>query len=186
MEKRGHRNPSLAWLPGKQTLITIEWDAGWATQSAGRGKEEKDLIGSGSELVLQQDPSRLKILSKLLVLMPLLHINFQPLITEHIWYACDVITYNLRGEDRLTIDDRALNTASFLILSHTLPNTPHTVNSVEQCCYRELTHIRILWRERYRRFIRNCCLYLRGGGVNRRQCSIFCVFYIILCININF
>ena len=66
----------------RETLITIECDAGWTTQSAGHGKEDKDLFGSGSKLVLQQDPSRHKIQSKLLGLIPLSHINFQPFITE--------------------------------------------------------------------------------------------------------
>jgi hypothetical protein len=127
MEKCGQLNTLLAWLPGKETLITIERDAGWNTQPAGRGKEEMDLFGSGSKLVLQQDPSLHKILTELLVLILLLHINFQPFITERNWYARDVITYNLRGEDRLTIDDCTLNTASFFNSeSYTTKYTSHS------------------------------------------------------------
>ena len=87
----GTRRESVASLKlrlpdyrGEETLITIERDAGWNTQPAGRGKEEMDLFGSGSKLVLQQDPSLHKILTELLVLILLLHINFQPFITERI------------------------------------------------------------------------------------------------------
>ena len=169
MAKRGQLNPLLAWLPVKETFLTIEWEAGWTTQPAGRGKEEINLFGSGSKLVLQQDLSLHKILIELFVLIPLLHINFHPFITERIWYARDaVIIYTLRGEDRLTTDDCALNTASFLILSHLLSDTFHTVNSVEQCYFRELTHIRSLWMDRYCRFGRTYCPYLRVGCVKRR------------------
>jgi len=90
------------------------------------------------------------------------------------------------GEDRLTIDDCALNNASFLIHSHTLSDTPDTVNSVGQCYYREITQSGVFEEIGTDVLVVPTVSVFVVGVSTEGYVHFFVLFYIVSCININF